>query len=150
MGSAPSTRATNPAGPVRRAYGQLPTLADLLPDAHLASRPLNVRVGTAFDIVALPAEQARQAVNRLAHYRPHPIGAAMAHRGEWVLFLPPSSGFGARWRMPARHVDSGTLQVPPLLTECDEPRWARMGNTGHGGCAYTAPLLLHALLPLLT
>ncbi|RRR79401.1 hypothetical protein [Streptomyces sp. RP5T] len=121
----------------------------MLPAAQLASRPLNVKVGADFDIVVLPEEQARKAVDALAHCRPHPIGAAMARRSEWVLFLPPGSGLGAQWPTPARHFDSGTLQVPPLLTVCEEPRWVRLGNTVHGGRAYTAPLVLHPLLPLL-
>lgn len=149
VGAAPWTRATGPAGTERGAAGQPPTLAGMLPAAHLASRPVDVEVGVDFDIVVLPEEQAHRTVDLLAHRRPHPVGAAVSRPGEWVLFLPPRSGLGTHWAWPARHFDSGFLQVPPLLTACEELRWARLGNTGRGGRAYTAPLMLHPLLPLL-
>ncbi|WP_405467422.1 hypothetical protein [Streptomyces canus] len=148
-GAAPWTRATGPAGRPRGAHGQPSTLTDMLPAAHLASRPVDVEVGSDFDIVVLPEEQARRTVDLLAHRRPHPVGAAVSRPGEWVLFLPPRSGLGTHWRRPATHYDSGTLQVPPVLTACGDLRWARLGNAGRGGRFYTAPLMVHPLLPLL-
>lgn len=48
------------------------------------------------------------------------------------------------------HKDSGTLQVPPVLASADGYlRWARLGNAGRTGRAFTAPMMLHPVLPLL-
>lgn len=149
VGTAPFTRIPGPAGQLRGGHGPRPTLANMLPATHLTSHPVDVEVGNDFDIVVLPEEQARRTIDLLAHRRPHPVGAAMSRPGEWVLFLPPHSGLGTHWDRPARHFNSGLLRVPPLLTASKELRWARLGNAEHGGCFYTAPLMLHPLLPLL-
>jgi hypothetical protein len=127
-----------------------PTLASMLPAACLASLPVDVPVGDLFDTLVLPEPQARQALARLAHHRPHPMGAALARPGEWVLFLPPRSGYETDWPTPAVHKDSGTLQVPPVLAPADgHLRWARLGNAGRTGRAFTAPMMLDPVLPLL-
>ncbi len=108
-----------------------PTLASVLPAACLASLPVEVSVGDLFDTLVLPEPQARQVLARLAHHRPHPVGAVLARPGEWVLFLPPGSGFETYWPTPAVHRDSGTLQVPPVLAPADgHLRWVRLGNAG--------------------
>jgi uncharacterized protein YceK len=127
-----------------------PTLADVLPAACLAATPVDVPVGVLFDTLVLPEPQARQAMTLLARHHPHPVGAAIARPGEWVLLLPPGSGCGTDWA-PAVHQDSGTLQVPPVLAPDDgRLRWARRGTRGATGRAFTSPMVLHPVLPFLS
>ncbi|MFA7764763.1 hypothetical protein ACH4TC_00615 [Streptomyces spororaveus] len=126
----------------------VPTLADLFPDAVTADAPFTVEIGRDFDTAAMPELAARRVLDLFDGIRPHPMGAAMARRGEWVLILPPRSGHDMPWPWPVDHRDHGVLAVPPLSSgPADGLHWARRGN-GQGR-VFTAPLPLHAALPLL-
>ncbi|WP_406458035.1 hypothetical protein OG782_35065 [Streptomyces sp. NBC_00876] len=126
----------------------VPTIGDLFPHSKRATVPFDVAIGQDFDTVRLPEQAARQILRLCAHIRPHPVGAAIAHGDDWVLILPPRSGYGVRWPWPVNHFEAGTLSVPPLSAGPDRaPYWVRRGNDD--GRVFTAPLHLHAVLPLL-
>lgn len=131
--------------------GAVVTLDDLLPRAATARVPFEVTVGEHFDTVTMPRRAARDAIGQLGRFRPHPVGAAVyrALTDEWVLILPPGSGYGLDWNGPARHCQEGVLVVPPRAAGPDDDvRWARLGNDEER--VFSAPLLLHALFPQLT
>lgn len=125
-----------------------PTIADLFPETRTADAPVAVEIGRDCDTAVMSEWAGRQLVDLLARIHPNPVGAAMARGGEWVLFLPPSSGYGMNWPWPVDHRDTGVLAVPPLSSgPAEDLHWARYGNCV--GRVFTAPLLLHAVLPQL-
>ncbi|WNI20767.1 hypothetical protein [Streptomyces sp. ITFR-16] len=127
---------------------RVPTIGDLFPAAKRARSPFDVVIGRDFETACLPEPAARRLLGLCAHLRPHPVGAAIARGGHWVLILPPGSGYGVRWPRPVCHQDTGALAVPPLAAgPGTAPHWARHGNDE--GRVFTAPLHLHAVLPLL-
>lgn len=127
---------------------RVPSIGDLFPAARRAHSPFDVVIGEDFDTACLPEPAARQLLGLCDRLRPHPVGAAIARDGAWVLILPPGSGYGVRWPRPVDHRDRGALSVPPLGAGPDQPlHWARRGNGD--GRVFTAPLHLHAVLPLL-
>ncbi|MFD8882127.1 hypothetical protein ACFV0H_06335 [Streptomyces erythrochromogenes] len=127
------------------------TLDDLFPRAATAREPFEAAVGRTFETVTLPRRAALEVVGRLGRFRPHPVGAAVcrALTDEWVLILPPGSGFGLEWSWPTDHCQEGVLVVPPRAAGPDDDvRWARLGNDEER--VFSAPLLLNALFPQLT
>ncbi|MEU7028878.1 hypothetical protein AB0A60_19580 [Streptomyces sp. NPDC046275] len=122
------------------------TVDDLFP-VTAAREPFAVRIGEHFDTLVMPRRAALEVISRFEHFRPHPVGAAVACAltDEWVLFLPPGSGYGMQWSWPAEHRGQGVLEVPPRSAGPDDDlRWARTGN--EQGRAFSAPLLLMAAL----
>ncbi|HEY8986015.1 MAG TPA: hypothetical protein VIU15_41375 [Streptomyces sp.] len=132
-------------------YGAWPgaqevTVGDLFP-LRVAGEPFAAVIGEHFDTLTMPRRAALEVISRFKGFRPHPVGAAVA-RGltdEWVLILPPGSGYGMQWSWPAEHRDEGVLEVPPRTAgPGDNLRWARFGN--EQGRVFSAPLLLMAAL----
>ncbi|MFJ5635112.1 hypothetical protein ACIQF5_21045 [Streptomyces goshikiensis] len=127
---------------------EVPTVVDLFPEAVTACAPVGVAIGRDFDVVMLPEPAARQILDVLAHISPHPVGAAIACRGQWALIVRHDSGEGMNWPCPATHHDTGVLSVPPLSAgPADAVHWARLGNLD--GRVFSAALPLRAALPLL-
>lgn len=125
-----------------------PTLAQLFPGVHGSTEPVEVEVGEGFEAAVLPAAQALRLVQLLNRYRPHPVGAALAQSGNWVLILPPGSGCELNWPQPVQHLDKGVLPLPPVSAGTYEPlHWARFGN--ERSRAFTAPLPLYGALQVL-
>lgn len=125
-----------------------PTLAQLFPAVHGSTQPVEVQVGDDFEAAVLPAAQAVRLVQLLDRYRPHPVGAAVAQRGDWLLILPPGSGCDLNWPQPVQHLDRGVLRLPLVSAGTDQPlHWARFGNERLR--AFTAPLPLYAALQAL-
>lgn len=125
-----------------------PELRKLFPTACLASAPVKVVVGGTFEIVTVPERQGRTLVGLMNHLAPHPVGAVISDQDRWHMIVPPGSGKPC-WPAGAVHQAEGHLWVPPLGTQVRGPlRWARYGN-GEGR-PFTAPLLVHPLLPLST
>ncbi|MGW2984111.1 hypothetical protein [Streptomyces goshikiensis] len=128
-------------------------LADLFPAARGASGPVEVRVGPDFDVAVLPEAEARQVIALLAHREPYPIGAVFAHGDGWHFILPPGSAAGLSWPAPFGYLDRGVLRVPPVppaglvFNDAGPLRWIRFGNPERR--AFTAPLVLYAVAPLL-
>lgn len=141
------------ARPVPRSYGVRSgaevTVEHLFPRAATARKPFDVTVGEHFDTLTMPRRVALEIISRYQWLRPHPVGAAMARAltDEWVLILPPGSGYGMQWSQPTRHSDEGVLKVPPLAAGPDDDlRWAREGN--NTSRVFSAPfLLMFALRP---
>ncbi|MEU9415991.1 hypothetical protein [Streptomyces sp. NPDC048272] len=126
----------------------VPTIAVLFPDALTADAPFAIEIGRDFDTAAMPEPAACRVLDLFKGIRPHPVGAAMARGGEWVLILPPGSGHDMPWPWPVDHRDTGVLAVPPLSSSPDEDvHWVRFGNSE--GRVISAPLPLYAALPLL-
>lgn len=125
----------------------VPTIADLFPATVTAGAPVEFEIGRNFDTASMPELAARRFLDVLGHIRPHPVGAAIARGGQWVLILPADAGEGMHWPWPVDHRDTGLLSVPPLSAgPGDVLHWARLGN-GQGR-VFTAPLPLYAALPL--
>ncbi|MEV8605612.1 hypothetical protein AB0465_37755 [Streptomyces griseoviridis] len=124
-------------------------MRELFPAAYGSSQPFEVQVGETFEVVSVPEQDALQAVSLLNHFRPHPLGAALACHGEWTLILPPGSAWQMEWPQPHwRYMADGLLLVPSLSAPEHEPlHWVRTGNAE--GRVFSAPMLLHAALPLL-
>ncbi|MEU3904119.1 hypothetical protein AB0F20_09900 [Streptomyces goshikiensis] len=133
--------------------GRPPVLADLFPAARDAGGPVEVRVGTDFDVAALPEAEARRVIALLAHREPYPIGAVLAHEEGWLFLLPPGSAAGLSWPAPFGYLDRGVLRVPPVpsagpvFNDAGPLRWIRFGTPERR--AFTAPLVLYAVAPLL-
>lgn len=126
-----------------------PTLVQLFPAVHGSTQPVEVQVGDGFEAAVLPAAQALRLVQLLNRYRPHPMGAAVAQSGDWVLILPPGSGCDLNWPQPVQLLDKGVLSLPPVSAGICEPlHWARFGNEHFR--AFTAPLPLYGALQVLT
>ncbi|MFE9802974.1 hypothetical protein ACFYP6_29610 [Streptomyces goshikiensis] len=126
----------------------VPTIADLFPDTVAADAPVDIEIGPDFDTAAMPELAARRILDILGHIRPHPVGAAIARGGQWVLILRHESGEGMHWPWPVDHRDTGLLSVPPLsASPADALHWARLGN--NEGRVFSAALPLYAALPLL-
>ncbi|MBZ3908436.1 MULTISPECIES: hypothetical protein [Streptomyces] len=131
--------------------GTVVTVDDLFPRAATARGPFAAVVGETFETVTLPRRAALEVIGRLGRFQPHPVGAAVcrALTDEWVLILPPGSGFGLEWSWPANHCQKGVLMVPPRAAGPDDDlRWARLGNGEER--VFSAPLLLYALFPQLS
>lgn len=136
---------------VSPSYGACPgaeeiTVDDLFP-LVAAGEPFEAVVGKHFDTLTLPRRAALEVISRFEGFRPHPVGAAVvrALTDEWVLILPPGSGYGMHWSWPAEHRDEGLLEVPPRAAGPDKDlRWARFGNAQ--GRVFSAPFLLMAAL----
>ncbi|MER6116098.1 hypothetical protein [Streptomyces sp. NPDC001743] len=106
-------------------------------------KPAGARIGERFDTLTMPRRVALEVISRYQWLRPHPVGAAVARAltDEWVLILPPGSGYGMAWSFPADHRAEGVLEVPPLAAGPDDDlRWARKGNDA--GRVFSAPFLL--------
>ncbi|MFI5642036.1 hypothetical protein ACIA8H_32075 [Streptomyces goshikiensis] len=117
----------------------VPAIADVFPATVTADEPIAFEIGAGFNTVAMPELAARRILGVLGHIRPHPVGAAIARGGQWVLILPADSGTGMHWPWPVDHRDAGVLSVPPLSAgPADALHWARLGN-GQGR-VFTAPL----------
>ncbi|WP_143169141.1 hypothetical protein [Streptomyces sp. NBRC 110465] len=128
--------------------GAVVTVDDLFPLAATTPAPFEVAIGECFDTVTMPRHAALEVIDRLAWIRPHPVGAAVgrALTDEWVLILPPGSGYGMEWGQPADHCAEGVLVVPPRAAGPDDDLcWARAGNDE--GRVFSAPIpLMCALL----
>ncbi|WP_030230414.1 hypothetical protein [Streptomyces sp. NRRL S-350] len=132
-------------------YGACPgpeeiTVDDLFP-LRVAREPFEAAIGEHFDTLTMPSRAALEVISRFEEFRPHPVGAAVARAltDEWVLILPPGSGYGMQWSWPAEHRDEGLLEVPPRTAGPDDDlRWARFGNAQ--GRVFSAPFLLMAAL----
>ncbi|MGW8330582.1 hypothetical protein ACWGLE_22140 [Streptomyces sp. NPDC055897] len=138
------TRFPHHGGP--RCAGNTITVEDLFPEAAALRQPFEVVIGERFETATLPRRAALEAIDRLAHVRPHPVGAAVCQdlTDQWTLFLPPGSGFGLRWRWPIVHRQSGRQTLPSYAAgPHDDLRWVRRGNAEHR--VFTAPLVLYAL-----
>lgn len=135
-------------------FGRPLELAELLPAARDAGGPVEVQVGAAFDVAALPEAEARGVISLLAHRKPYPIGAVLASEDRWLFFLPPGSADGLIWPAPFDYLDRGVLRVPPVPSagpvfgDAGSLRWIRVGNLERR--AFTGPLVLYAVAPLLT
>ncbi|MFI6112812.1 hypothetical protein [Kitasatospora sp. NPDC051164] len=142
--------ATGP-GAMSPSYGACPgpeeiTVDDLFP-LRVAREPFEAAIGEHFDTLTMPSRAALEVISRFEEFRPHPVGAAVARAltDEWVLILPPGSGYGMQWSWPAEHRDEGLLEVPPRTAGPDDDlRWARFGNAQ--GRVFSAPFLLMAAL----
>ncbi|MFD4576358.1 hypothetical protein ACFWNK_28335 [Streptomyces sp. NPDC058417] len=124
------------------------TVADLFPRAATAPAPFEVAVGEHFDTLTMPRRVALELISRFGRIRPHPVGAAVgrARTDEWVLILPPGSGYRMQWRRPVVHRAQGAFLVPPRAAgPADDLRWARHGT--EEGRVFSAPLLLSFALP---
>ncbi|WP_143659992.1 hypothetical protein [Streptomyces sp. WZ.A104] len=138
-------------GAASPSYGGCPgpqeiTIGDLFP-LRVADEPFAAVIGEHFDTLTIPRRAALEVISRFEGFRPHPVGAAVARActDEWVLILPPGSGYGMQWSWPAEHRDEGLLEVPPRAAgPGDDLRWARFGNAQ--GRVFSAPFLLMAAL----
>ncbi|MFI9210325.1 hypothetical protein ACIGW7_19575 [Streptomyces sp. NPDC053253] len=122
------------------------TVDDLFP-LRVAREPFEAAIGEHFDTLTMPRRAALEVISRFEGFRPHPVGAAVARAltDEWVLILPPGSGYGMQWSWPAEHRDEGVLEVPPRAAgPNDDLHWARAGNERHR--VFSAPFLLMAAL----
>lgn len=125
-----------------------PELRELFPAACVASRPVRVAVGHTFETVTVSERQGRTLVELMDHLAIHPVGAVTADQERWRMIVPRGSGEPC-WPAGAEHRADGYLWVPPLSTQV--PGQLQSARYGNGeGRPFTAPLVVHPLLPVTT
>ena len=118
----------------------------LLADAVPLGMPQDVRVGPEFEVVLLPEEYARLAVDHLDRRRRDLVGAVFSHANRWGFFLPLGSG-APLWVAPAEYRHAGShVVLPPAHWHCPRGHGAGWVRQPTDGRVFTAPLFLRFAL----